>query len=151
MGVKALDVLPFWVKAAAVAVAGYLVIKVAGRAAGGGGSIDIASLAYSGSSASGTLLAGMAEPVTGSLTVQVRRYVNPFTSPVAWQLAHLLGATVERYRPLIGPWEQAVAHAQAGLSPEVAPPPAEGERGGTRRRRRRGGTRRRARKSGGGA
>jgi poly(A) polymerase len=81
----------------------------------------------------------------------VLRTVRHEAFPVAWQLAHFLGAAVERYRPLIGPWEQAVAHVQAGLLPEVAPPPAEGERGGRRRRRRRGGTRRRARKSGGGA
>ena len=81
----------------------------------------------------------------------VLRTVKHEAFPVAWQLATLLGATAERYRPLLGPWEQATARVRAGLAPEVAPPRAKAERPGKRRRRRRGGARRRAGAAGGGA
>jgi poly(A) polymerase len=81
----------------------------------------------------------------------VLRTVRHEAFPVAWQLAGLLGASAERYRSLLGPWEQAATRVRAGLAPEVAPPRAEGERRGRRRRRRRGGARRRASAAGGGA
>ncbi len=58
--------------------------------------------------------------------------------PVAWEMAHLLEATDDRYRPLLAPWEQAVTRVQAGLTPEEGP--------AKRRRRRRGGARRRGRR-----
>jgi poly(A) polymerase len=58
--------------------------------------------------------------------------------PVAWEMAHLLAAAADRYRPLLAPWEQAVARVQAGVTPEEKPP--------VRRRRRRGGARRRGRR-----
>jgi hypothetical protein len=79
----------------------------------------------------------------------VLRTVKHEAFPVAWQLAHLLGATEQPSRSLLEPWEQAVARVRAGLSPDVAPPRAEGEKRGTRRRRRRGGSRRRAATAGG--
>jgi poly(A) polymerase len=81
----------------------------------------------------------------------VLRTVRHEAFPVAWQLAGLLGASAERYRSLLGPWEQAATRVRAGLAPEVAPPKAEAERRGRRRRRRRGGARRRASAAGGGA
>lgn len=74
----------------------------------------------------------------------VLRTVKHEAFPVAWQIAHLLGAAAPRYRPQLGPWEQAVARVRAGLAPEVAPARPEGEKRGKRRRRRRGGARRRA-------
>jgi poly(A) polymerase len=74
----------------------------------------------------------------------VLRTVKHEAFPVAWQLAHLLGTVAPPYRSLLGPWEQAVARVRSGLSPEIAPPRAEGEKRGRRRRRRRGGSRRRA-------
>jgi poly(A) polymerase len=58
--------------------------------------------------------------------------------PVAWQLAHLLGAADERHQFLVNPWEEAVARVQAGLTPEEGP--------AKRRTRRRGGARRRGRR-----
>jgi poly(A) polymerase len=58
--------------------------------------------------------------------------------PVTWQLADLLKAADERYRPVLAPWEEAVTRLQAGLAPETEP--------GKRRSHRRGGTRRRGRR-----
>jgi poly(A) polymerase len=79
----------------------------------------------------------------------VLRTVKHEAFPVAWQLAHILGAAAQPYRILLGPWEQAVARIRAGLTPEVALPRAEAEKRGRRRRRRRGGSRRRAATAGG--
>ena len=55
--------------------------------AGGGSAINISSISYYGTIDSGKLLAGDAEPVAGSLTVQVRRTSNPFTASPIWNLA----------------------------------------------------------------
>jgi poly(A) polymerase len=71
--------------------------------------------------------------------------------PVAWQLAHVLGAADERHVPLLLRWEPAVSRVRAGLAPDVTPPGPGKERRGRRRRGRRGGARRRATATGGGA
>ena len=55
--------------------------------AGGGNTIDISSISYYGTTISGRLLAGDANPVAGSLTVQVRRTCNPFDMSPSWDLA----------------------------------------------------------------
>ncbi|MFH1169157.1 MAG: hypothetical protein V1691_00545, partial [Chloroflexota bacterium] len=55
--------------------------------AAGGAAINISSLAYYGTTDSGTLLAGSADPVPGSPTVQVRRTTNPFNSSPEWDAA----------------------------------------------------------------
>jgi len=52
-----------------------------------GDPIDISSIAYHGTTSSGKLLAGDAEPVTGSLTVQVRRTDQPFDASPDWEEA----------------------------------------------------------------
>jgi photosystem II stability/assembly factor-like uncharacterized protein len=51
----------------------------------GGSAIDISSIAYHGTTSSGVLLAGDVEPVASSLTVQVRRAVEPFDPPSTWE------------------------------------------------------------------
>ncbi|MCX6010688.1 MAG: hypothetical protein NT134_00215, partial [Chloroflexi bacterium] len=51
----------------------------------GGSAVDISSIAYKGNLVSGTLLAGAAEPITGSLTVQVWRTSQPWDSPPTWE------------------------------------------------------------------
>jgi hypothetical protein len=53
----------------------------------GGIPINICSIAYSGTTTKGTLLAGDVDPVTGSLTVQVRRTEEPFNASPAWYLS----------------------------------------------------------------
>jgi len=53
--------------------------------ANGGSAIDISSIAYHGTTSSGVLLAGDVEPVASSLTVQVRRAVEPFDPPSTWE------------------------------------------------------------------
>ena len=55
--------------------------------ADGGSNIDISSIAYYGTVTTGKLLAGDADPVAGSPTVQVRRSSNPFDSSPRWQLS----------------------------------------------------------------
>jgi hypothetical protein len=52
-----------------------------------GNPIDISSIAYYGTTSSGKLLAGDVEPVTGSLTVQVRRTEEPFDASPDWEEA----------------------------------------------------------------
>jgi photosystem II stability/assembly factor-like uncharacterized protein len=52
-----------------------------------GNPINICSLAYSGTTTKGTLLAGDVDRVTGSLTVQVRRTEEPFAASPAWYLS----------------------------------------------------------------
>ncbi|MFH1169203.1 MAG: hypothetical protein V1691_00775, partial [Chloroflexota bacterium] len=54
---------------------------------GGGAAINISSLAYYGTTDSGTLLAGSADPVPGAPTVQVRRTSNPYSSSPEWDTA----------------------------------------------------------------
>jgi hypothetical protein len=51
----------------------------------GGSAVDISSLAYNGNLVSGTLLAGAAEPITGSLNVQVWRTTQPWDSPTWYE------------------------------------------------------------------
>jgi len=46
--------------------------------------INIASISYHGTTDSGTLLAGDADPVAGTFTVQVRRTENPFDDTPTW-------------------------------------------------------------------
>lgn len=53
----------------------------------GGADIDIASISYHGTTDSGTLLAGDVDPVTETLTVQVRRTSNPFDPMPTWYLS----------------------------------------------------------------
>jgi len=53
----------------------------------GGVSIDICSIAYYGTIESGMLLVGDASPVSGSLTVQVRRSEAPFHTSPTWELS----------------------------------------------------------------
>ncbi len=53
----------------------------------GGTPINICSIAYSGTTTKGTLLAGDVDHVTGSLTVQVRRTEEPFNASPAWYLS----------------------------------------------------------------
>ena len=55
--------------------------------ADGGDAIDISSISYHGTVTSGELLAGDANPVAGSLTVQVRRSSNPFDQSPTWHLS----------------------------------------------------------------
>jgi len=55
--------------------------------ANSGAAINIASLAYHGTVASGELLAGDVSRVPGLLTVQVRRTANPFAPSPTWQVA----------------------------------------------------------------
>jgi hypothetical protein len=55
--------------------------------AAGGAAINIASLAYSGSTDSGTLLAGLVDPLAGSRAVQVRRTLDPFDTSPKWSQA----------------------------------------------------------------
>lgn len=55
--------------------------------ANGGSAINISSISYYGTVTSGKLLAGDANPVAGSLTVQVRRTSDPFDSSPTWQLS----------------------------------------------------------------
>jgi photosystem II stability/assembly factor-like uncharacterized protein len=52
--------------------------------ADGGNPVDISSIAYHGTLASGTLLAGDVDPVPGSLTVQVRRTLWD-SNPLEWE------------------------------------------------------------------
>ncbi len=52
-----------------------------------GDPINISSIAYNGTTSSGILLAGDVEPVTGSLTVQVRRTDKPFDASPDWEEA----------------------------------------------------------------
>lgn len=53
----------------------------------GGASIDICSIAYYGTIESGMLLVGDASPVSGSLTVQVRRTEAPFHTLPTWEMS----------------------------------------------------------------
>ncbi len=55
--------------------------------ADGGASIDICSIAYYGTIESGMLLIGDANPVSGSLTVQVKRSEAPFHPSPTWELS----------------------------------------------------------------
>ncbi len=55
--------------------------------ADGGASIDLCSIAYYGTIESGILLAGDASPVSGSLTVLVRRSEAPFYISPTWDLS----------------------------------------------------------------
>jgi len=55
--------------------------------ANGGADINIAAISYHGTMDSGTLLAGDADRVAGTLTVQVRRTENPFASLPEWHKA----------------------------------------------------------------
>ena len=55
--------------------------------ANGGADINIASISYHGTTDSGTLLAGDVDPVTETLTVQVRRTSNPFDPMPTWYLS----------------------------------------------------------------
>jgi photosystem II stability/assembly factor-like uncharacterized protein len=55
--------------------------------ADGGSAINISSISYYGTVTSGKLLAGDANPVAGSLTVQVRRTSDPFDPSPTWQLS----------------------------------------------------------------
>jgi photosystem II stability/assembly factor-like uncharacterized protein len=55
--------------------------------ADGSSAINIASIAYYGTTISGTLLAGDVSRVAGSLTVQVRRTTEPFDPSPTWNLA----------------------------------------------------------------
>ena len=55
--------------------------------ANGGADINIAAISYHGTMESGTLLAGDADRVAGTLTVQVRRTENPFASLPEWHKA----------------------------------------------------------------
>jgi poly(A) polymerase len=65
----------------------------------------------------------------------VLRTVKHEAFPVAWDLAHLMSAAEDRFGPMLAPWEQAVARAQAGLAPEVAERPSDKAARGRRRRR----------------
>lgn len=58
--------------------------------ANGGADIDISSIAYYGTTTSGSLLAGDASKVAGLKVVQVRRTSNPFDSSPTWRLASVL-------------------------------------------------------------
>ena len=71
----------------------------------------------------------------------VLRTVKHEAFPVAWDLAHLMGAADDRFRSMLAPWEQTVARVKAGLTPEVAERSSEKATRGKRRRR---GSRRRA-------
>jgi hypothetical protein len=66
--------------------------------------INIASIAYYGTVEEGKLLAGDADPIVGSLTVQVRRTSNPFDLSPTWQLSSV---------PPTGP-----GNAKVGWSPD---------------------------------
>jgi hypothetical protein len=55
--------------------------------ADGGNAINISSISYYGTTDSGKLLVGDADPVAGSLTVQVRRTSDPFDPSPTWQLS----------------------------------------------------------------
>jgi len=55
--------------------------------ADGGNAINISGISYHGTVTSGKLLVGDANPVAGSLTVQVRRTSNPFTQSPTWYLS----------------------------------------------------------------
>jgi len=68
-----------------------------------GNPIDISSIAYHGTIASGMLLAGDADP-TGSGTVQVRRAAEPFDAATTWELSNV---------PPTGP-----GNARLGWSPD---------------------------------
>ncbi len=78
----------------------------------------------------------------------VLRTVKHEAFPVAWQLAHLLSAGAERFRPVLAPWERAISRVQAGLAPELEVVRPERDARGKRRRR---GPRRRAATAGGDA
>ena len=74
------------------------------NAAGGSDiDIDISSIAYHGTTSSGKLLAGDADP-TGSKTVQVRRAAEPFDASTTWELSTV---------PSTGP-----GNAKLGWSPD---------------------------------
>jgi hypothetical protein len=70
----------------------------------GGNAISISSIAHYGTVTSGELLAGDADPVAGSLTVQVRRASDPFDPCPTWRLASV---------PPTGP-----GNAKVGWSPD---------------------------------
>ena len=55
--------------------------------ANGGADINLASVSYHGTTDSGTLLAGDADPVATTLTVQVRRTEEPFDQYPEWETA----------------------------------------------------------------
>ena len=55
--------------------------------ADGGNAINISSISYYGTTTSGKLLAGDANPVGSSLNVQVRRTSNPFDPSPTWHLS----------------------------------------------------------------
>ena len=55
--------------------------------ANGGADINLASISYHGTTDSGTLLAGDADPVATTLTVQVRRTEEPFDQYPEWDTA----------------------------------------------------------------
>jgi len=55
--------------------------------ANGGANIDISSIAYTGTTTSGKLLAGDVNLIASSTTVQVRRTSNPFDSSPTWHSA----------------------------------------------------------------
>jgi hypothetical protein len=62
-------------------------ITVHRMSADGGNAINISSLSYYGTVSSGELLVGDSDPVSGSVTVQVRRTSNPFSEYPAWRLS----------------------------------------------------------------
>jgi hypothetical protein len=73
--------------------------------ANGGAAIDISSIAYYGTVEEGKLLAGDADPIVGSLTVQVQRTSNPFDLSPTWQLSSV---------PPTGPGNAKVGWSQDG-------------------------------------
>jgi len=57
------------------------------RNVNGGTDVNLSSIAYSGTTSSGKLLAGYVNPISGTKTVEVKRTSNPFASPPTWQAA----------------------------------------------------------------
>jgi len=86
--------------------------------ADGGNAINISSIAYDGTTTSGKLLAGDVDRVGGSLTVQVRRTVNPFDSLPEWHKASVPptgpGNAVVSWSP-----DGEIAYCGTGQSPGV--------------------------------
>lgn len=86
--------------------------------ANGGAAIDIASLAYYGSTTAGTLLAGDAGPVPAALSVQVRRTVEPFALSPTWQMASQPPSGPGDARVILS--SSTVAYCGTGQSPGLA-------------------------------
>ncbi|MFH0941925.1 MAG: hypothetical protein V1823_02740 [Chloroflexota bacterium] len=85
----------------------------------GGAAINISSIAYSGTTSSGKLLAGDVNPVAGSKTVAVRRTSDPFALSPTWHLASLPPSGPGNARLSFGPQGDTV-YGATGQNPGQA-------------------------------